>query len=196
MTCTNELTTRDLVVAVGLARDLGPGTVLDTAVPALLSQINFARDTIAATRETGVNAARGALAAEVGDFAEAEVVAALADQGLEIALMNTQPSEKGIDIVAVDAKTDAITVFEVKSTLNPDKAAPRLSKTKTGKQASETWVDARLEAAGLENIKASDVTVAVVHVNLYNGTMQAFSVDEHGGSLTAASGPVAMEDAP
>lgn len=196
MTCNNEVTTSDLVVAVGLAHELGPGTVLDSAVSALLSHINFAKETIAVTRQTGVNAARGPLAAEIGDFAEAEVVSALAEQGLDIVHMNTQPSEKGIDIVAVDSKTDAITVFEIKATLNPNQAKPTLSNTKTGKQASQSWVNARLEAAGLDNTQASDVNVTVVHLNLFNGTMQSFSVDERGGDLTATSGPVAMEDAP
>ena len=195
MTCNNEVTTADLIVAVGRANELGM-PLTNSAITSLLSQVNFARETIRITRETGENAARGVLAAEIGDFAEAEVVSALAKAGLEIVHMNTEPSEKGIDIVAVDSKTGAITVFEVKSTLNPDTAKPTLSNTKTGKQASARWVNTRLAAAGLESTSASDVTVTVVHVNLFNGTMQSFGVDEHGGDLIATSGPVAMEDAP
>ncbi|HEV7806491.1 MAG TPA: hypothetical protein VGO80_11770 [Solirubrobacteraceae bacterium] len=196
MSCNNEVTTADLVVAVAPEHELEPETLLNSTISAVLNQLDVARLTIAITRETGENAARGSLAAEIGDFAEAEVVSALAEQGLDIVHMNTQPSEKGIDIVAVDAKTDAITVFEVKATLNPNQAKPTLSNTKTGKQASQSWVNARLEAAGLDNTQASDVNVTVVHLNLFNGTMQSFSVDEHGGDLTATSGPVAMEDAP
>jgi hypothetical protein len=113
--------------------------------------------------------------------------------------MNTRPHEQGIDIVAVDADTHAVTVFEVKATLDPKQVTPRMSakETRTGRQASQAWVEARLAAAGFaEGTKASEVDVAVMHVNLFNGTMQRFGVDEHGGGLTATSGPVAMEDAP
>ncbi|MGI9097103.1 MAG: hypothetical protein ACR2H2_01180 [Solirubrobacteraceae bacterium] len=196
VTCNNEAEAKDVIAAVADERTLE--TVQSfKAMFAALSQIDVAKAAIAITQETGVNAGRGALAAEIGDLAEAEVASALAKDGLEIVHMNTEPNEKGIDIVAFDAKTGVITVFEVKSTLQPLQTQPQMGKTtKTGKQASADWVSARLRAAGLDNAKASDVSVAVVHVNLFNRTTQIFSVDEDGGSLTATSGPVAMEDAP
>jgi hypothetical protein len=80
VSCNNEVTTADLVVAVEPEHELEPETLLNSTISAVLNQLDVARLTIAITRETGENAARGALAAEIGDFAEAEVVSAREEQ--------------------------------------------------------------------------------------------------------------------
>lgn len=198
VTCNNEVTTDDLVVAVEPVRELETEEPFETTLAVVLSQLDTVKLAIKLTRETGENAARGAMASAIGDFAEAEVVSALAEKGLAISFMNTEPNARGINIVAVDLNTDKVSILEVKSTLDPKQARPSLSaKSKSGRQASQQWVEDRLEAAGFDRgTKATDVDIAVVHVNLFNRTMQNFSVDGDGRGLTATSGPVAMEDAP
>ncbi len=196
MGCTNEITLNELMAAVGVASILQE-TTMSAVTTALLANLDFGTEAVRITKETGVNTARGGLAAEVGDLAEAQVASALAGKGLEVLHVNTAPNEKGIDLVVFDSETDRITVVEVKSTLDPDKIVPTLSNTNDGKQTGHKWIDARLEAAaGLAHVSAREVDVVVMAVNHVHGTMQPYSVDEHGRALAAMSGPVAFEDAP
>jgi hypothetical protein len=78
----------------------------------------------------------------------------------------------GIDLVLFNPSTDEIRVVEVKTTTRPD-ASFKTSNTKhTGNQGSRKWVAQRLRDAGLENAKASDVTVRGAHVNARTGSVQ------------------------
>jgi hypothetical protein len=92
--------------------------------------------------------------AAYGDVAEAAAARHIVEvMGHELIHQNTRRGEKGIDLVTYDANTDSLVVWEFKSSLaesSLDKSPQMGSTKKSGRQMSGSWIDARLDAAGLD----------------------------------------------
>lgn len=131
--------------------------------------------------------------AAYGDVAEAAVARHIVEtMGHELIHQNTKRGEQGIDLVTYDPETDALVVWELKSSLSENALSrpPRMGLTKkSGRQMSASWIDARLEAAGLDVAEATDVDLRAVMIDLRTGTAQVWEIDLQTGVKTRR-GPV------
>jgi hypothetical protein len=135
--------------------------------------------------------------AAYGDVAESAAARHIVEKlGHELIHQNTERGEKGIDLVTFDPDSGSLVVWEFKSSLSEHalKSSPRMGSTKDGRQMSEGWIDARLEAAGLDKATAGDVETRAVKVDLRAGKALIWDVDPQSGVKTTAGSPVDIED--
>jgi hypothetical protein len=135
--------------------------------------------------------------AAYGDVAESASARHIVEElGHELVHQNTKRGEKGIDLVTFDPGSGSLVVWEFKSSLSEHAldSAPRMGSTKDGRQMSEGWIDARLEAAGLDVASTGDVETRAIKIDLRSGQAQIWDVDPQTGANTSSGSPVDIED--
>lgn len=141
--------------------------------------------TIIRCRETGLSADPGerSLIGYVGELIASEIIA---NNWGHIIIEQGDAGSKGIDFVTLDPETDTIHLWEVKSSLKEGatKTKPILSKgTRDGMQMGIRWINARLDAVGLDMAEAQDVYIHAMKVDLKSGLAKTYSIDINTGKV-------------
>jgi hypothetical protein len=202
MGCTNKAATAVIAGARvrGDADRVVPAPV--SGVASAASAVNIAKE-IDRSGDAAILKARSGEAkptpkdrAAYGDVAESGAARHIVETlGHELIHQNTTRGEKGIDLVTLDPDGKLV-VWEFKSSLGNDalKSGPRMGSTKDGRQMSEGWIDARLEAAGLDVATTADVETRAVKIDLRSGKAAIWQVDPESGARSRTGHPVDIED--